>query len=246
MEKDLILRLEKLERKHQKLKLALISCAALLLLVTLGFSFKGKEHFNIIRAKGIVIEDSLGKDRILIGAPVPYSKYRVRTDTNLVRRHMAGRIYKKDPEQYMKWYRRYRHSAIGMIVMNEGGFDKVLIGDKLADANVGRRIFDNSGILWNDDMGMELGGAGVNTSADGKANVVVGLDDAEGEAVHLFAHADQTKGLVIQGKDGELVIGMAKAEGARFRNKQKFTGIKYFNKEGKLMWEQEIKTDGQK
>jgi hypothetical protein len=43
----------------------------------------------------------------------------------------------------------------------------VLIGDKLADANVGVRMFESVGILWNDINGWERGGAGVNTIEDG-------------------------------------------------------------------------------
>ena len=38
------------------------------------FSFTKTNKFDLIRAKGIVIEDANGKDRILIGSPVPYSK----------------------------------------------------------------------------------------------------------------------------------------------------------------------------
>lgn len=245
MEKDLLSRLDQIEKKHQKLKVAFICIITLLFAGVAGLAFKGTDTFDIIRAKGLVIEDSLGRDRILIGAPIPFSEDRVRTDTDLVRKHWAARYFKKDPDQYMKWYRNYRHGAIGMVVMNEGGFDIVQLGDKLSDANLGRRIFDASGILWNDQMGMELGGAGVNTDKEGKSNASIGIDDMEGEAVHIIAHNDGTKGLFIQGKLGSLLIGMSKKNGDWFKNKDAFTGIKFFDKDGKLMWEQSMLKDGQ-
>lgn len=109
------------------------------------FSFTQEETFEIIRAKGIVIEDGEGRDRILIGAPIPFSKDRVRTDTAL------GRLYWSknygDPDQYMKYYQDYNHSAIGIVVMNEQGFDRVQLGDKLADPNIGKRMFEASGLM---------------------------------------------------------------------------------------------------
>lgn len=39
-------------------------------LILLSFRDTNQQKFDIIRAKGIVIEDQNGKDRILIGAPV--------------------------------------------------------------------------------------------------------------------------------------------------------------------------------
>jgi hypothetical protein len=240
MEKELLIRLQQLEQKHRKLKFAFITCLGFAFIGIAGLSFKKEDKFDIIRAKGIVIEDSLGKDRILIGAPIPFSKDRVRTDTALVRKYWSAKMYKKNPDQYMKWYRNYVHSAVGVVVMNENGFDRVQFGEKLSDPNVGHRIFEFSGISWNDSMGLELGGAGVNSSADGKARAVVGLDDSEGEAVHLMASDNNTKGLFIKGKHGELMIGMAKPDTQFFKSKENFTGVKYFDKTGKLVWEQQM------
>lgn len=48
------------------------------------FSLKNNYTFSVIRAKGIVIVDEKGKDRILIRAPIPYSKDRVRTNMDKV------------------------------------------------------------------------------------------------------------------------------------------------------------------
>jgi hypothetical protein len=197
------------------------------------------QRFGIIRAKGIVIEDSSGRDRILIGSPIPFSKCRVRTDTNLVKKYWAKKY--KNPAEFMQWYKKYYNSTEGIVVMNENGFDCVLLGDKLADPNTGRRMFESAGVLWNDKEGWELGGAGVNTTSEGKARAVIGVDDKDGEAVHIIALEDGTKGMIIGGENGRLLIGMSKKDGQWFQNKEVFTGIKYFDANDKLIWEQAMK-----
>jgi hypothetical protein len=127
-----------------------------------------------------------------------------------------------------------------MMVLNEGGFDRVMMGDKLPDPNTGKRMFEAAGVMFNDKEGWERGGLGVNTTKDGKSRAAFGLDDDNGEAVHLVALEDGTKGLMIGGENGRLMIGMSKKDGAWFQNKDAFTGIKFFSNEGKLLWEQKM------
>lgn len=214
--------------------------SSVVILVFIFFSFGHEEKkFEIIRAKGIIIEDSAGKDRILIGAPIPFSEDRVRTDTSLVRKYWAGTY--KNADEFMQWYKSYYHSAIGMVVMNEKGFDRVLMGDKLADPNTGKRMFESAGIVWNDRAGWERGGSGVNTTADGKARSVIGVDNTNGEAVHLVALEDGTNAIAIGSEDGLLLIGFSKKNGSFFQNKESFNGMKFFNPNGELIWEQKFK-----
>lgn len=228
-----------LKKQIQWMRWYIIGCTTVLLLYTLVAFTSPEKKFGIIRAKGIVIEDSSGRDRILIGSPIPHSPDRVRTDTNLVKKYWA-KNFDDNAQQYMEWYKQYKHGAEGIVIMNENGFDRVLLGDKLADPNTGKRMFEPAGILWNDKEGWELGGAGVNTTKDGKARSVMGVDDKDGEAVHLIALEDGTKGIVIGGENGRLLIGMSKENGKWFKNKQAFTGIKYFDLQGKLIWEQQL------
>jgi hypothetical protein len=131
----------------------LISSGVLLAVLISSFT-RPEQKFGILRARGIVIEDSSGRDRILIGSPIPFSKYRVRTDTNLVRKYWAPR-FEEQADQYMEWYKSYYNGAEGIVVMNENGFDRVLVGDKLSDPNTGKRMFQSAGILWNDQEGWE-------------------------------------------------------------------------------------------
>jgi len=229
----------KLLQKQVKRLQAGLLCTTFLFLAFFFVAFTGRvSSFDVIRARGIIIEDSAGRDRILIGAPIPASPHRVRTDTAKVRAHWAKKY--GNPDQYMKWYKDYRHSTNGMVVMNEDGFDRVLVGDKLADPNIGKRMFEIAGMLWNDREGWEKGGAGVNTTKDGQSRSIVGVDDNDGEAVHIVALEDGTKGLMIGGNSGQLIVGMAKKNGQRLQNKEAFTGTRYYDSTGKLVWEQQL------
>jgi hypothetical protein len=238
MEDEILQRLQEVESRYKRIKRLFYSFISLTLVAIFCFSLIQVEKFGIIRAKGIIIEDENGKDRILIGSPVPNSKDRVRTDTALVRKYWASQF--KNPNQYMEWYKNYKNSAEGIVFMNEKGFDVVQVGDNLSDANLGKRMFRSSGILWNTQTGWERGGAGVNTTDDGKSRPTIGLDDDSGEALHLICLEDGSKGIIIGGENGSLRIGMAKKEGEIFQNKDKFIGIKYFDNNGNLVWEQNM------
>lgn len=239
METEHIKKLNNIEKRFKRLQMIFIAFVMVTVSSIVTFGFAKPERFNIIRAKGIVIEDQNGKDRILIGAPIPFSKDRVRTDTTKVRKYW-GKNYEDMENQYMEWYKNYKHNAEGIVIMNEEGFDRVLLGDKLADPNIGQRMFEVAGMLWNDKQGWELGGAGVNTTKDGKSRSIMGVDSKDGEAVHLVALEDGTKGLVINAENGRLLIGSSKKNGNWFKNKEDFTGVKYFDTDGKLVWEQKM------
>ncbi|MCU0394290.1 MAG: hypothetical protein MUF29_00155 [Chitinophagaceae bacterium] len=191
---------------------------------------------DIIRARGIIIEDSLGRDRILIGAPVPHSPDRVRTDTNLVRKHWAARL---GDDAYMQWYREYYHGANGLVLLNEQGFDKLLLGDQLADPNTGKRIASPTGMLWNDDDGFERGGIGLNRlHSNGKYRNGIGLDDDQGEALHMVLLEDGSRLIRMAGTDGYTLLGATPADNPFFQSKGPFSGIRRFDSTGKMIWEQ--------
>jgi len=240
MEKEIEKRLKEIEKRYKDLKRIFIGFVIIFLVGLTSLGFNKISKFDIIRAKGIIIEDEKGKDRILIGAPIPFSKERIRTNTSLVRKYWASKVFPKTPDMYMEFYKNYYHSTNGIVIMNEDGFDRVLLGDKLADANTGKRNYEAAGITWNDQFGFELGGAGVNTTEDGKSRGVIGLDDSGGEALHLVALEDGTKALIIGGENGRLMIGMSNKNGEWFQNSKKFVGIKYFNNNGELIWEQQM------
>lgn len=194
---------------------------------------------KVIRTKGIVVVDEQGRDRILIGSPIPASKYRVRTDIERYRKEIAPSVA-IDMEKYMEWYKNYKHSSDGIVVMDENGVDRVLLGDKLADPNVGKRIFEPAGMLVNDNKGMELLGAGVGTKDGKTVHAAFGLDNPKNgrEGLHLVSAYDGTKGIIIGGEKGKLMLGTSEKDGKLFKNKEPFVGFKLFDFKDNLLWEQ--------
>lgn len=231
--------INQLKQELRWMRMATLACLLLTASMFI-FSFQRNQDHDIIRARGIVIVDSAGRDRILIGAPLPPSRYRVRTDTAQVRRHWAGSY--PDPAAFMQWYAGYQHDASGIVVLNEQGFDKVLIGDGLPDPNTGKRMVDHSGMLWNDDLGYERGGIGVGRLKEGGLyRNVVGLDDATtGEALHMVVMEDGTRALRFAGNEGTLLVGMGGKKSLLFPGKESFSGMRYQNPEGRLLWEQRL------
>lgn len=151
---------------------------------------------DAIRTRGIVIVDERGRERILIGAPIPAAANRLRTNAGRVERAWASRF--PDAQQYMRWYAGYRHTMHGMLVLDENGQDRLAIGDSTPDPNIGKRIGAGPGITINDAEGFERTGYGMLTVA-GKDRVVLGLDGKDGEeAVVLSVHDGGQAGLSVR------------------------------------------------
>lgn len=244
MEKDIFKQMQEIESRYKRMKQLLIGFVSITLVGGFCLTFTTTNKLDLIRTKGIIIEDENGKDRILIGAPIPHSKDRVRTDTNLVRKYFASELNPENKDKYMEWYKKYRNSAFGMVVMNEKGIDVMQLGDKLSDPNVGRRIFLPTGILLNNQKGLEVGGFGTHTFDDGRSGVALGLDDPKNgrEAFHALVLSDGTRALILQDKKGKLVLGMGSSQNNIFGNKDSlsFIGVKYFDKKDNLVWEQKM------
>jgi len=195
-------RLASLERQVRVLRLALVAMA--LSLGAMALSAFGKGVPEVTRTRGIIIEDSQGRERILIGAPIPASRTRVRTDTARVRQVWSRRF--PNPDQYMGYYANYRHSMHGMLVLDEHGFDRLAIGDSTPDPNIGRRIGPGTGIQINDGQGFERSGYGL-LSVDGRDRVVLGLDSRRGtEGLALSLFDDGQAGLSVFGAGGSVAF----------------------------------------
>lgn len=195
-------RFSRLERRVRFLSFyALLISLAVPVALLSGFS-RGQAP-QILRVRGIVVEDSLGRARILIGAPIPYAPNRVRTDTARV-----ARTWGKDfpPAYTEKWYPTYRNDMDGVLVLDSSGFDRVAIGQDLPDPNIGRRIAKSTGMLINDSLGFERTGYGL-LRVDGKDRVVIGLDQQGGEALTLVVDDAGRVGLTAQYRDRSLQLG---------------------------------------
>ena len=124
---------------------------------------------GILTARGLIIKDESGRERILIGAPVPEAANRVRTDEARVREVWAPGF--PDPDAYMGYYQDYSHETTGMLILSEDGFDRLVVGDPVPDPNIGRRIGPLLGMVINDARGFERTGYGA-VAVDGRYNVV--------------------------------------------------------------------------
>jgi len=166
---------------------------AVLVLIASAFS-TAEKHDGVLRARGLIIEDAQGKERILIGAPIPEAKNRVRTDLARVREIWG----KKFPERYMEWYRSYQNDMNGILILDANGFDRVGLGDPVPDPNSGKRIAPSSGLVINDEEGFERSVYGL-LKVENRYRVVLGMDNAQGEeGATLFLEDSGPVGLEIQ------------------------------------------------
>ena len=90
------------------------------------FARNGAAEEDVLRARGLIIEDAAGRERILIGAPIPEAVNRVRTDEARVREVWAPGF--PDPDAYMGYYQDYSHETNGMLILSEDGFDRLAEG----------------------------------------------------------------------------------------------------------------------
>jgi hypothetical protein len=154
---------------------------------------------RILRARGIIIVDDQGRDRILIGAPVPDSKSRVRTDPQKAMKAWGSKYPRFD------WYAGLDHRTNGILILNDRGFDQIIVGDPVPDPNIGRRIAPSVGIAINDPTGEERSGWGFFPD---KNRIVLGLDSDKGtEGVVLSILEDGSAGLSTSGGRGEIFLG---------------------------------------
>lgn len=154
---DLRMQVKRLERQVRVLFITLVVGSGLALTSGILRRIPSSSSASVLRVRGLIVEDANGRARILIGAPVPKTRDRKRTD---------------DP--------------IGMVVLGENGADRVAIGAPTpapqADGKLYPRIAPSAGIAFDDQDGNERGGFGYLDNG----TVSLGLDYSAGrEAVTL-------------------------------------------------------------
>jgi hypothetical protein len=202
--------IEQLERRVRRLSLYSYALTALFLVVGVSAFRPQPEEPGVIRALGLVIVDEEGRERILLGAPVPEARHRVRTNMDRVREVWGPRF----PAAYMEeYYPTYRHDMNGLLILDENGFDRLVLGDPTPDPNIGRRIARSSGLLINDAEGFERSGYGLLRVND-RYRVVLGLDSDRGtEGVVLALEDGGWSGLSIQNREGTILVGTDPPDG---------------------------------
>src|SRR5262245_36911017 len=125
--------LDELRRDVRRLKL--YAAGTSLALVALGLSSFRSSEDEVLRARGLVIVDAEGRDRILVGTPVPASKGRIRTDFERAKATWGERYGGE-----MEWFRKVKNETNGILILDESGQDRIAIGDPTPDPASGPRI----------------------------------------------------------------------------------------------------------
>ena len=169
-------RLARLGRQVRLMRI-LLAAGGVAFLATASLAAKmNRGTGEIIRARGLIIEDEQGRPRVLLGAPVTAVEGR--------RRH--------DP-------------ATGLVVLDERGADRLSVGSPATDpqsqGKVLARISPQTGITMSDTEGTERVGLGILDNG----RVVLGLDYPDGqEAVSLFILPDSGySGLTVDARSGK-------------------------------------------
>jgi len=150
-----IAHLEQRVRSLQVISAVLVAALVGVACTGLRASPRQSPEASVLRARGLVIVDAQGRPRVLLGAPIADVAGRTRTD-----------------------------AVTGLVVVGEGGADRVQVGNvggPQVGGVVNARISASAGIVVNDPKGNERGGFGA--FDDGR--VVLGLDYPDREAIIL-------------------------------------------------------------
>ena len=198
MSAPVVLRLQREVRTARLLATVSTLLSGFLLIAGLAPSGRPRE---VLRTRGIVIVDAQGRDRILIGAPIPASGSRIRSDYEKAKRAWGGRY----PD--FEWYRGLEHSTNGIVVIDERGYDRIVLGDPNPDPNIGKRVAPASGIAVNDQEGFERTGWGYFPTLNRTA---LGIDTPNGnEGVMVGVLDDSTAGVVVMDGGPAIFLGNA-------------------------------------
>lgn len=212
-----------------KIKDVFFTISLVILVALIALNIKESKLDKVIRVQGIIVEDQNGKERILIGAPIPYAKNRARTDTVKIKETWGKRFGKN----YMNWYKDYAHHANGIVILDENGWDKVIVGDPAPDPIIGKRIGSSTGIIINDNQGLERTGYGI-LDVNGEDRVVLGLDKSNGtEGATISIMPDGTVGLNLNSEEQSIFLGSAKKGNWNSPNNEDFHGMIIRDKEKK-------------
>ena len=198
-------RIDKLEQQVKWLGACVLILATVVVsLITLAAKSE-PDSVKVLRARGLIIEDDQGRERILIGAPIPEAKNRVRTDLERVKAIWGARM----PPSYMDAYKTYENGMSGILVLDANGFDRVAMGDSVPDLNFGKRIAPFSGVVINDEDGFERTGYGL-LKSENLRRVVLELDNANSQDAAGLSVTDKGPiGLNVSDGDRGIYLGSA-------------------------------------
>jgi hypothetical protein len=108
---------------------------------------KAAEDAKVLRLKGLIIEDSEGRARIMLGSPIPEASERLRKD-----------------------------GGTDLVFLDEQGHDRFRVGEMLPAVPGFRRIGSSYGVTILDTQGGERGGMGFLSNGKNVNRAVIALD----------------------------------------------------------------------
>jgi len=214
----------------RKLKAVYLIFGGLLLLQTAFFfgtkaEAGGDKENQIVRTRGIIIVDEKGRERVLIGAPIPASKHRVFSDKSKALAAWKDKM-PENVNQFWDNFQNLNKDAVGMIVLDENGFDRLSVGDQLPDPNSGKRIGTATGMAFNNNKGYERGGFGI-IDVGGSERVNLGMDSPTGEALTLSVIDGKGMGIRINDRNNQIFLGNLPAKTWENQTDQNFSGYMF-------------------
>ena len=227
------------EVKNLKLRLNILYVLVIMLLscflyILRDFINNKNSNDEIIYAKGIVIVDDQGRDRILIGAPIPNSNDRIRDDLKKAQ-GVWGTSLELNKE--WDWFEEMNHDCFGILVLDENGHDRLAFGSPTPDPNIGLRIGPATGVQINDEYGFERSGYAYMPLGEDRNRVVLGLDNPNSsEGTTLSILEDGTAGLsVFNSKTrSSLFLGNSEANSYMTPGKSKYFGLAVKDSTGRV------------
>jgi hypothetical protein len=164
MEEELVNRILKLENELKSTKYLVVFL--ILMFIVLAYQYisiqqKGQLSVDLIRTRGLILQDEMGREVMLVGKPIPFSEQRRRTDVRE-----------------------------GLLMIDENGHDRLFIG-KQGALQVEGKLFNRNdkrwGFLLNDENGNERGSF---TMLDSINSMMIGLNYPGREGILLVTEPD--------------------------------------------------------
>ena len=146
-------RIGELQKRTLRLTIVVVLLGAALGITALrSFSrrVEAAEAPQVLRVKGLIVEDAQGRSRILIGAPVPAVSDRVRQNA----------------------------PSTSMVFLDEKGHDRFLVGEAVSPTPTFHRIGASYGVTLFDTEGNERGGMGFLSNGSTVSRAAIALDRA--------------------------------------------------------------------
>lgn len=174
---------------------------------------------DFLRVKGIVVEDDLGNERILIGAPIPFVSGRKDKKEMQVIGH-RNRHYQLELAEG-----KYRKNDYGIMLLDSLGFDRIMIGQQYGKTDQEKQKPPFTGISIYDSLGEKRTEYGISHAiGNEKTHLELNTVNKE-EKIALSINEYGVTGLRVQSPDKNIFLGKTDSINPFFKKQKPFNGI---------------------